>query len=334
MKFDRVHRSLSRRRENLRKALRGWVPRQPRPVILMYHRIVEESFDPWGTAVSPAHFAGHLEWLSRNRTVLPLARFVELHRSRSLPNDAVAITFDDGYRCNVEVAAPLLDEFGIPATIFLPVEWIEKGKSYWWDELEEIVLTHEGESLFVDEQMFAIGQKSPADRRWKFGCGPRTARQAAFNVICRHLSSSHPNDVERVMRELRAQSGAHYQPAPSRRPMSVTDAGMLGRPLIEFGSHAVRHPWLPCLSAAEKDAEIRNSRERCWQITGELPAAFAYPFGQLDKEAEALVLDAGYLCAVSTEDAPVAETSRVSALPRVHVPDSSVAELKRRLRSL
>src|SRR4051812_30294675 len=106
----------------LLKRARRWisrrVPRRPRPAILMYHRIAEDTFDPWGVAVSPANFADQLDWLKRHRTPLRLLEFAEHHRRGSLPADAVALTFDDGYACNAVTAAPMLDALGIPATIF------------------------------------------------------------------------------------------------------------------------------------------------------------------------------------------------------------------------
>lgn len=40
------------------------------------------------------------------------------HRKLSLPPRTFAITFDDGYRCIHELAAPILTEFGFPATVF------------------------------------------------------------------------------------------------------------------------------------------------------------------------------------------------------------------------
>ncbi len=40
------------------------------------------------------------------------------------PPNAVLITFDDGYRSNLEVAAPVLSRFGYPAVIFVPTQFI------------------------------------------------------------------------------------------------------------------------------------------------------------------------------------------------------------------
>src|SRR5881275_1855421 len=80
----------------IRRAAR-WVPRKAGPAILMYHRIGIETFDPWGLVVDPDRFAGQLEWLALNRTMLPLTEFARLHLERQLPPDAASLTFDDGY---------------------------------------------------------------------------------------------------------------------------------------------------------------------------------------------------------------------------------------------
>ena len=62
----------------------------------MYHRIADESFDPWGLSVHPARFQEQLEWLARNRTVLPVTEFSRMHGEGGLPKEATPITFDVG----------------------------------------------------------------------------------------------------------------------------------------------------------------------------------------------------------------------------------------------
>jgi peptidoglycan/xylan/chitin deacetylase (PgdA/CDA1 family) len=50
---------------------------------------------------------------------------------RTLPRRTFAITFDDGYRCIGEVAAPILAEFGFPATVFVVSSCV--GATNRWD---------------------------------------------------------------------------------------------------------------------------------------------------------------------------------------------------------
>src|SRR5712671_3336606 len=94
-------------------------PPEPRPLILMYHRIANELTDPWGLAVTPAHFEEHLDALRRTRFPLRLSQFVRQLVAGTLPEHAVAVTFDDGYADNLLVAKPQLAAADVPATVFL-----------------------------------------------------------------------------------------------------------------------------------------------------------------------------------------------------------------------
>lgn len=321
---------MRRRARSEVQRVRAWLPHRPPPAILMYHRITEESFDPWGLTVRPAHFHDHLSWLSRHRTVLTLLDFAERHRRGVLPRDAVAITLDDGYACNAEIAAPLLERFGIPATIFVPADLIGNGDPFWWDEVEEIVLGHDRDSFTMDGEVFALGQTSTEDRRWSPGSRPRTARQAAFLEIHSRLSRKKPADLKQAMDELRRQAKPPPQ-GSTKRSMTAEQVRRAAAAGIEFGSHTLTHPWLTSLDETEKRHEIAESIDRCRDITGTAPSTFAYPFGTFDEQSEQIVEQAGFECACATRDMAVSRESRTFALPRVHVGDWPAARLERAL---
>jgi peptidoglycan/xylan/chitin deacetylase (PgdA/CDA1 family) len=76
---------------------------------------------------------------------------------------------------------------------------------------------------------------------------------------------------------------------------------------------------LPVLSPDEKLREIAESHARCEALTGTAPAAFAYPFGDLDSASALIVEQAGYNCACATGDSFVTSRSEIFALPRVNV---------------
>ena len=77
--------------------------------ILTYH-----SLDNSGSVISipPAVFREQMEWLAANGVPV-----VPLDRIRETPG-AVALTFDDGFRNFFEQGAPLLRQYGFPATVF------------------------------------------------------------------------------------------------------------------------------------------------------------------------------------------------------------------------
>jgi len=298
----------------------------------MYHRIADEPFDPWGLAVTPGRFKDQLSWLARNRTVLSLDDFGELHRLRSLPRDAIAITFDDGYACIKEIAAPLLQELGLHATVFLPVDLIERRQTFWWDELEELVLGHDELNLCVDGEEVSLGPRTPADRHWTPRAEAGTARQIAFEEILSRITRKPPAERDRIMDELRSQQGSPSRPAQgglqSKRPMLPEEIRMIAGATISVGSHTRSHPWLTALAPEEQREEICGSVDRLEALTGYRPRAFAYPYGHSDEQSRQLVAEAKFAIGCLTGDRGVSRRSRCVALPRVRIGDWSAAELE------
>ena len=113
-----------------------WVPARS-AVVLMYHRVADISFDPWRLAVSPAYFAEQMEVLHEHFDPVPLA---ELSTDpRSAPRSrSVAVTFDDGYRDGLDDGTPVLERYGIPATVFVTSGYVGSSRDFGWDELERI----------------------------------------------------------------------------------------------------------------------------------------------------------------------------------------------------
>lgn len=303
----------------------------PGPAILMYHRIAEETFDPWGLAVSPANFAGQLEWIAANRTPLPLPEFAERHLQGTLPRNAVAVTFDDGYACNAQAGVPLLRRHAIPATIFLPAELIERGREFWWDELERILLTHPEQAIRIDDQQVCLGDLWPDDRNWRFGDSAGTPRQLAYQRLWSLLSERTPQQLAIAVEQLRDQAGTSAKPRDSHRPLTPLEIRTIGSDLVQFGSHTLNHASLPLLTVEEKAREITRSMERCAELTGERPRSFAYPYGHLDPETKRLVERAGYLCACKAEGSFVKRKADAFTLPRIFMGNWDSDHLQRRL---
>src|SRR5216683_2007269 len=132
-----VTRLISRMRATIR-------PRRPRPVILMYHRVSFARHDPWGLAVDPERFEEQIAYVKRHRTPMSMEEMVDRLRSKTLPANAVAVTFDDGYRDNLVNAKPVLARHGVPATLFLAMGFVNRDIPFWWDELAAMILASTG----------------------------------------------------------------------------------------------------------------------------------------------------------------------------------------------
>ena len=122
-------------------------PSQDGVRILAYHRVSAER-DP--LAVAPDAFRRQMEEvLERYGAVTRLDRALDL-LDEPVAEPLVCVTFDDGYRDTLDVAAPILRELGVPATVYLPTAMIDGRAGYdWyrqgappamgWDEVAELV---------------------------------------------------------------------------------------------------------------------------------------------------------------------------------------------------
>ncbi|UVC11643.1 polysaccharide deacetylase family protein [Rhizobium sp. TH2] len=319
---------------------RAWrklgLPQPQRPAILMYHRIAIAAGDPWDLCVSPDNFTSQLQALKRRRCVLSLPEFAARHADGSLPGNAVAITFDDGYACNAEIAAPLLVEAGLPATIFLCTGMIDASRWFWWDALEEIVMTHAGSTLQLDAETEPV-QLGPIDasevrRRWRAFITQPTARQAAYIALWSRLKFMSEPDRQAAMISLHTQSGVSANAPVAARSMSLTQTRVLAsRPGIEIGAHTVTHPALGEISSDAQRLEITTSKVACEGMIGRPVVSFAYPYGSHTAETARLVREAGLMQACTTIAEPVSATSDRSTLPRYQVLDWSGDVLVRKL---
>ena len=295
----------------------------------MYHRIGDDTFDPWGLAVTRARFAEQLDWLTANRTVLPLTEFARAHRERRLPANAIALTFDDGYECVADIAAPMLAAARVPATVFLPAELVERKQPFWWDELKSLVIGHDGDVLTIDGERIGIGQRHRDDNLWKPGTPARTQRQRAYLRIWNSIYNKRPAEIDSAMAALRDQSNADAS-AIALRPMAPMQVRALASTCIDFGCHSLTHASLPRLSQAGKRKEVSESVDRCAALVGKPPSAFAYPFGDFDADCERLVEQAGLMCACATIGDVVEPQSSQFALPRIPMENWSFKQMQRR----
>jgi len=99
-------------------------------MILCYHGITDrfgpDPEDRSAVVVDRALFLTQLAYVKRHYRVIALRDYLEARQSRQpLPWHSVILTFDDGHRNFLTVAAPVLKELGLPATMFLVTDHVD-----------------------------------------------------------------------------------------------------------------------------------------------------------------------------------------------------------------
>jgi peptidoglycan/xylan/chitin deacetylase (PgdA/CDA1 family) len=318
------------------------------PLILMYHRVAEDPLDPWRLCVSPANFAAHMEVIRRCYRPMPLRELVAHLRVGQCPRRAIVVTFDDGYRDNLEAALPRLQSAGVPATVFCTAGYLGQERPFWWDRLAELLLGPDElpRSLVLDaggcRSEWALGEAvgyssvaRSADRRRRGYEDPRSARLGFYEEVWTWLRARDEGDRSKALDRIAKWSGAKEGVCVQSVPLSHAQAKELAySPLIEIGAHTVTHVALSPLPEWVQQREIADSKVQLEKMIGQPVVSFAYPFGNFAPETVALVKAARFQSSCTTEPGAVRTSTDPYRLPRIAVGDWDGDTFTRMLREV
>ena len=273
--------------------------------ILIYHRILPEA-DEISSDVTARVFDAQMRGLTDHFTPVRLSEALDRLDSGSLPSRAVCVTFDDGYRNNAEVALPILERHGVPATFFVATGFMDGGVM-WNDAVIEAIRA--SRSARLDLERWGQGV---------FALDTSEARRECAKKLLTYLKYTPPEERESKVHDL----AEHLAVAPPRDLMmraehvrALKSAGM------EIGAHSVSHPILAKLSRADAEREIVESGRHLAEILREPTRLFAYPNGKpgLDYAPEhvEMVRKAGYRSAFATIPGMASVRSDRYQVPRI-----------------
>lgn len=273
--------------------------------ILIFHRVLPQH-DPLNPdEPDAAGFEARMRWMRDWFNVLPLAEAAERLRSGSLPARALAITFDDGYADNVEVAAPILQRLGLTATFFITTGYLDGG-CMWNDRVIEALRGCPHDAL--DLAAIGLGRHALADT---------TQRRAAVVAVLGAIKRLEPARRQAAVEAIVAACGGAPSPALMMAAAQVRQLRTLG---MDVGGHTVTHPILTRLPAAAAREEIAQGRARLEQILAEPVTLFAYPNGVPGQdyavEHVRMARECGFKAAVSTAWGAASAASDPHQLPR------------------
>jgi len=305
----------------------------------MYHRIANDPINHWGLAVSPSHFEEHLCVLYRTRRPVALTKFVRNLMAGTLPANAVALTFDDGYVDNLIAGKPRLAAADIPATVFLATGYLDRSEAFWWDELASLILLGNGpqsfevvirgEALEVD-----FGTDPPARENGTTRAESLVRRRAALWMLRQALRPLEEEERRLTMVNLRSIFGERNDRAGLGRAMTSDEVRTIASDgLVSIGAHTVTHPVLARLGTAACEREIAESKRACEAVIGAPVTAFAYPY-DFDVKAREAVKAAGFTFACAAQGGAAKATSDIFALPRLYVPDLGGDAFEQALRAV
>src|ERR1700742_5192997 len=100
--------------------------------------------------------------------IIPLAAVPDRLRSDVRGPPFAALTFDDGYRDNVEHAWPVLKRHRAPWTVFITTDFAEGVGRLWWLELEQAVASMDRVTLVLDGERLDLPSRTAREKQSAF----------------------------------------------------------------------------------------------------------------------------------------------------------------------
>tara|TARA_R100001460_G_scaffold82140_2_gene123151 strand:+ start:389 stop:1273 length:885 start_codon:yes stop_codon:yes gene_type:complete len=254
----------------------------------MYHRISENGKSG---SISAHKFNEQMRIIKKYFNPMSLNKLVELYDKGQLPNYAVAITFDDGYRDFAEYAFPILKNEKIPVTLFVTTGFIN-GDLWLWPDCLKYIIDKEPVKIkwIIKELSKDIKVSDNNHDLWnEVADYCMTIPESEKNIFIDKLY-----DYAQLEKPKKAPEGY--------RPLSWEQLKEMRKYGLEIGSHSHTHPILTQLTPEELSYELEVSKQQISQNLYLDPVAFCYPNGlpgDFNNDIEKATENAGYKYALA-----------------------------------
>ncbi len=236
------------------------------PVLVMYHGVPASS----GATISAAVFEQHVRFLKRH---FDFAATDDAPAQAGSVRQRVLMTFDDGFRNNAEVVAPILRRHDVPAVFFVCSRHATPGRYLWFSHLEALERHFRWNGFSFRGRVYDM---RPSARRRSM----RRLRQTLLSL------EPHPGRMYQALEEelppLEEFVGAAER-ADCYAGMTAEQAGELAAdPRFTLGVHTADHPFLSRCGTAEARRQLDANRRWIEDATGRRSEFVAYPSGDYD----------------------------------------------------
>lgn len=242
--------------------------------IFMMHRVLparDDAFQPNGHLEITPEFLRHAVQRIRDNgyEIVALSEAIDLLKLGYGRRRYAVLTFDDGYRDNLEIAYPVLKELGAPFTVYVASGLIDRTAEIWWTALERIIAAN-------DEIHLTGSGDEPG-----IPAGTLEEKQACYERLCGLLTRDVGETEQRaVIRMMAERYGLDLAAMANELMMSWDEVRQLASdPLVTIGAHTHDHFALARLKPEEAAEDIGRGVDRLEAELGRRPKHFAYPYG-------------------------------------------------------
>jgi len=212
-------------------------------------------------------FEKSINWLIKNGfAFISTPQLIDILKKRLIPpSNAVWISFDDGWKDNIENVIPIIKDYNIPVTFFITTGPAKKGGLYWWRLADRFKDYLRNQYNMRKKDLYCIDEKK---------------RKKIIGEIEERFSNK-----------------------CDREAMSVNEVKMIANiPQISIGSHTVNHVIMTNCTTDELKYEIIESKTTIEKWINKKTNSFAYPNGNFDGREKDILKQSGIELATTCEN--------------------------------
>lgn len=286
--------------------------RAARLSILIFHRVLPGPDALFPDEPDAERFEEICRWLANWFRVLDLDDALVRLRQNQLPARAAAITFDDGYADNHDIALPILQRHRLTATFFVATNYLDGGRM-WNDGIIEALRRTSHKTLSLRGLLPAGHDSTPI----ALPTATVPQRRAAIDTLINRVKYLPHAQREAIVQDL----AQRLDVGLSKDLMMASDQVVaMRRAGMGIGAHTCSHPILARLDGKDVRREMADSRDALQALLRERVGLFAYPNGRPGTDynlANAVAArDVGFDFAVNTAWGAATARSDPYQLPR------------------
>lgn len=281
--------------------------------IVMYHyvRDLKHSKYPEIKGLDIELFKEQLLYILKYYQIIKMDELIDaLKNKKTLPDNSLLLTFDDGYKDHFEFVFPILDEFGVQGSFFIPTKAIQKHKVLDVNKIHFILASVQDKSSIISD-IYSLMNKYRKDydlRSNAYYEHKLKAEESRFDTketifIKRILQRELPEELRNIIVDFlfKKYVSEDEESFSYELYMNVDQIKCMNRNGMYIGSHGYEHYWLNTLSKEQQQKEIEQSLGFLQELgINTENFAFCYPYGAYNNTLLSLLKEKGCIAAFTT----------------------------------
>ncbi|MBN1611288.1 MAG: polysaccharide deacetylase family protein [Polyangiaceae bacterium] len=289
--------------------------------VVVFHRVIAPS-DPRFSTCDPEYtlstpiFEECLRFFCRHYNPVSMAELLDAADGLGrLPERALHVTFDDGWSDNEEFGLESLSRAGLPATLFVVSDAVDRAEPFWQ---ERLVGAWRRGMLSTEQCRRLWHGAGGADGELELGTDRGTLEPLRAIISRLQLLD------EETRGSLLAELGAALDDGVRHMVSGDQLRAMVGA-TFTIGSHGKTHT--PLLLTADPEDELRVSRSALASRLGQPPVALSFPHGSFSPQLVGAAHRTGYRLVFTSSPELASTVGRLArCLPRIGITADGVTD--------